>query len=236
MPSKSRFHDLRESIELADCQYILEELVKYNATVESDRPSPVVDLLLSNGSTLRGTPFKMLHVNSRHLFAFQTLETTRDIPPTEIKEIAFIDCIYIVSLKVHEPLKWRHQLTFGKVAEPLNEEVLTRLNAKRAIAEEWTNAKLEIALQIEWDQFSQDGFENNHLRRLAKEVATVLQQLMADDLGAGALAPVKSFRIVFSKTGVLEAGLSNGVLSLTTDALGTNVSTANVKAAIEAAL
>jgi hypothetical protein len=73
MSAKPRFQELREAIELADCPNILEQLVKYNSTVE----------------------------------------------------------------KNHEPMNWRHELSFGRAARPLNEEPLTRLNAKRMKLEDW---------------------------------------------------------------------------------------------------
>jgi len=91
-------------------------------------------------------------------------------------------------------------------------------------------------LQIDWDSIPQDGLENNQLRRLVKEVATVLQTLKADSLGSEALKPVKSFKITYSTSAILESSLTEDCLQLTTDARGTNISTTNVRAAIEAAL
>ncbi len=236
MSPQPRYKLLRESIELADYRYVLEQLVQYNSTVQSDQPSPVVDLHLTTGAVLRGTPFKMLNVSNRYLFALQTLESTRDLPSADVREICYVDSSHIVSLKVHEPMKWKHELSFGKAARPIDEEPLTRLNAKRLTAEDWAGAKNDLALQIDWDQFPQTGLENNYIRRLAKEVLSVISQLKADNLGREALLPVKSVRLVYSTKAVLEASLNDGTLSLTTDACGTNVSPANVKAALEAAL
>ncbi|MDZ4082603.1 MAG: hypothetical protein U1E10_06690 [Bdellovibrionales bacterium] len=236
MSTKPRFQELRDAIELADGPNILEQLVKYNSTVQTDQPSPVVDLLLVSGAVIRGTPFKMVYGNNRYLFAMQTFESTKDLPPTEVREITYIDSSHIVSLKIHEPLKWRHELSFGRAARPLNEEPLTRLNAKRLTLEDWSNARTEIPLQVDWDAIPQDGLENNHIRRLVKEVASVFHALKADALGMEALKAVKSLQIVYSKESVIEASLVEGGLRLTTDARGTNVTTANVRAAIEAAL
>ena len=113
----------------------------------------------------------------------QTFDSTKDVPPAEVKEIAYIDSFHIMSMKIHEPMKWRHELSFGRAARPLNEEPLTRLNAKRMTLEDWSAAKIEISLQIDCDSIPQDGLENNHLRRLVKEVATVLQTLKSRLLG-----------------------------------------------------
>jgi hypothetical protein len=236
MSAKSRFQDLRDSIELADCSHILEQLVQYNSTVEASQPSPVVDLLLMSGAVIRGTPFKVLFVNNRYLFARQTFDSTKDLPPTEVREIAYIDSYHIMSLRVHEPMKWRNELFFGKTARPLNEEPLTRLNAKRLTLEDWSSLKVDIPLQVDWDGFPQDGLENNHIRRAIKEVAVTILVLQKDALGIEALSRVKSFQLTYSKDAALEASLVDGVLRLTTDGLGTRVSAANIRAALEAAL
>jgi hypothetical protein len=236
MSTNSRFQDLRDSIELADCPHILEQLVQYNSTVEANQPSPVVDLLLVSGAVIRGTPFKMVFINNRYLFAMQTFDSTKDLPPAEVREISYIDSYHIISVKVHEPMKWRHELSFGRAARPLNEEPLTRLNAKRLTLEDWTSFKVEIPLQVDWDAFPQDGLENNHIRRAIKEAGTAIQALKSDSLGMEALRRVKSFQLSYSKDSVLEASLVNGVLRLTTDAQGTRMSSANIRAALEAAL
>lgn len=237
-----RYARLSDAIELADPGYVLEFFADHAKRTPNGEKLPVFDLLLTSGQTLQGTPVKVVQRNHRFLAALETFQNANQSFQSNgpIRELTYIDCGFITALRLHEPTSWTHLLSFGNIAAPLNEEPLSRLQAKREITELWAKAMTELGKNIElvvsWEEFPQTGLEFNHLRRLAREAAASVRSLNSDSMGREALEKVKAIALTFSTGSVLETSFHDGTLRIPSDAQGTKVSFEAVKSAIEAAL
>lgn len=243
---ETRYSRLTNAIELADPGYVLEYFSKQIDQIPSGEKLPVFDLFLTSGQCLHGTPVKVVFHNHRFLAAIETFppgsRTTGAYQP--VNELTYIDCAHISALRLHDPTSWTHLLSFGNVAAPLNEDPLSRLQAKREIPEIWNQCMSEVSsklgttieLNVTWESFPQNGLEFNHLRRLAKEVVATIRVLSQDSLGLEALKKVRMISLTYKATDPLETSFRNGALEIPSDGLGTKVSFDSVKSAIEAAI
>lgn len=238
----NRYTFLSDAIELAEPGYVLEFFADHAKRTPNGEKLPVFDLLLTSGQTLQGTPVKVVQRQHRFLAALETFHGLNHSfqANNPIKELTYIDCGFIAALRLHEPTSWTHLLSFGNVAAPLNEDPLSRLQAKREITELWAKSMTEIGKSLElvvsWDDFPQSGLEFNHLRRLAREVVATVRALNSDSMGREALTKVTAIALPYSAGSALETSFHDGTLRIPSDGLGTKVSFESVKSAIEAAL
>lgn len=237
-----RYERLLDAVELAEPGYVLEYFAEHVKRVASGDKLPVFELLLNSGQTLYGTPIKVLQRNHRFLAALETIQGagSRISTSDPIKEITYIDCGFIVALRLQDPTSWTHLLSFGNISAPLNEEPLSRLQARRELPELWSKSMSELGKNIElvvsWDDFPQAGLEFNHVRRLAHEILATIRSLNSDSMGREALEKVKTIALIYSADSNLETSLNDGTLRIPSDGQGTKVNFESVKSAIEAAL